>query len=103
MGHLHLIRFLWAGFIADAQKKGHKIYVVTMRYPSECENLYQFIKGYDLEVIATSRKAKKSFCEDMGIDIHVWIDDNPIAVEKDAAQIWPISAPEGQPIDVHYK
>lgn len=39
--------------------------------------------------------AKKPFLLELGIVIHVWIDDNPRAVEESALQIWGRVHPEG--------
>jgi hypothetical protein len=43
-----------------------------MRYPSE-EISHRDIK----EVIYTSRTAKKPFCDSLGKNFDIWIDDNP--------------------------
>jgi hypothetical protein len=97
-------RSLWLRFIGHAQNSGHTVYVVTMRFPSECEELdFQILRRAGCLVEPTSRKAKRPHCEREGIDIHIWIDDYPQAVDLDASEIWPTQAPEGQPVDIHYK
>lgn len=79
------------------RSRGHSVYLVTMRYGSECQrdplfmNLSRLTNGH----LATGRMAKKKFCEDQGLRIDIWIDDNPIAVEKDAKEIWGQASPEG--------
>lgn len=83
-------------FIKTMRSKGHKVYIVTMRYPSECENIpIQFQNEVD-GIIATSRKAKYDFTKELGLNIHIWIDDTPKAILQDAIHIWGISSPEGR-------
>jgi len=65
----------WNTFIINSKKRNHKIIIVTMRYPHEGEEVEEQIK--ECSIIYTSRKAKKSFLERMGIFPDVWIDDNP--------------------------
>lgn len=88
------------GFTAMAEmlrERGHKVYLVTMRYRSECVrdktfmDLVEKVDGF----IHTDRQSKKPYCEANGIKIHVWIDDNPEAVNKSAVQIWGTASPEG--------
>lgn len=80
--------------------RGHKVYIVTMRYPSECERDPSFMQWRGLVdgIIPTSRKAKKDIVELLNIPISIWIDDNPDAVYKSAEQIWGTPSPEGQVI-----
>lgn len=88
------------GFMAMAKMmrdRGHKVYLVTMRYKSECERDKTFMdmaKQLD-GFIHTDRQAKRPFCLSKGIKIHVWIDDNPEAVTQHAVQIWGSVSPEG--------
>lgn len=89
---------LWFWFVQSARKRHHKVYLVTMRYPSELAGVSQIIKASVDGVYATSRTAKRKFVAERGINIHVWIDDNPEAVSLDAVQIWTDIAPEGKPI-----
>lgn len=92
---------MWLRFCLDAQACGHTVWVVTMRYPSECgpDMFDPRLQNLGVNVIATSRKAKAKHMKEVeGIDIHVWIDDNPRAVHEDAMAIWKTSAPEGQPV-----
>lgn len=76
---------------------GHKVYLVTMRYPSECGDLLE-MENYVEGVHATSRRAKAPYMEAQGITIHIWIDDNPRAINEHATAIWPDPAPEGCPV-----
>lgn len=89
---------LWLRFIIDAQAYGHAVHVVTMRYPSEVSTMDPRIAQLGVAIHCTSRKAKKPACDALALDIHVWIDDNPRAVQEDATQIWETQAPEGSPV-----
>lgn len=60
----------WNEFVASAEKAGHKVICLTMRYPHEPVEM-------PCKVIYTSRAAKKPFADRAGIKIDVWIDDSP--------------------------
>lgn len=79
------------------RNRGHKVYIVTMRYESECRQDANFMRLTEMADgwCPTGRMAKRKYCEQQGLKIHIWIDDNPIAVEKDAIDIWGTVSPEG--------
>ena len=62
---------LWDRFIQSAKERGHRIICVTMRYPGEP------VGTIGIEVIYTSRRAKKPHLEAAGVSVDIWIDDNP--------------------------
>jgi hypothetical protein len=66
----------WDTFIKDASLRGHTVYCVTMRYPSEAEEVFSSI-GKLCTVVCTGRKAKRMFMYFQKIQIDVWIDDRP--------------------------
>lgn len=70
---------LWKGFIRLARSRGHKVFVVTMRYKnSDEENDVRAELGHLVDgIFCTSRQAKKPYMEAQGVNINVWIDDNP--------------------------
>jgi hypothetical protein len=95
----------WLGFIAQARARQHKVYLVTMRYPSEIfpkpeNSKFHPIDGRVLSAVdavyCTSRKAKRAHMLDNGIKVTVWIDDHPEAIYKDGHEIWPNVTPEGE-------
>ncbi len=57
---------LWDAFICAATKKGHKVIILTMRFPHES------IANAPCEVVYTSRKAKYNF-----VNADIYIDDKP--------------------------
>lgn len=82
----------WTDFINLVAKRGHLVYLVTMRHGIP-EGIYtshhcdEYSEVYDelanlpiAQYIFTGRKAKKAFCDDLGLYIDVWIDDNPLWV-----------------------
>lgn len=93
-------------FVKLARASGHKVYIVTMRFPSEIndpkfpgkaipQKLLDIVNG----TVCTSRQAKRKVMDDLNIPIQVWIDDNPLAVEKSAGEIWGWTTPEGIVVD----
>lgn len=90
----------FATFINTMRSLGHKVYIVTMRYPSEClcdKEMCKWAHGVD-GVVATKRKAKRAVTELLGLKVQVWIDDHPKAIDFNAKDIWGTPTPEG---DVH--
>ena len=75
----------WDEFILLMQDNGHTVICVTMRTEAEGqqvrENLGELLGG---RIFFTSRQAKKPFMEKLGININVWIDDNPYWIMYDA-------------------
>jgi hypothetical protein len=77
-------RLLFTHFIRIAKEQGHNVYCVTMRHPTDSEEVYNSIGkliGKD-HCIFTEGKAKELFCFTKGITIDVWIDDMPGAILK---------------------
>lgn len=79
---------------------GHRVFIVTMRYPSEAIVLPMSWSGCIEDIVYTSREAKlPTFKTRYGFTPHVWIDDNPRAVNESATQVFGWTSPEGQVID----
>lgn len=71
----------WDKVIAIFRQAGHKVYVVTWRYPSEMTAVRAMLEEKVDGVYATSRQAKQRYVlKKHGVIIDVWIDDNPRAV-----------------------
>jgi acid phosphatase class B len=75
----------WDLFIELCKYRGHTIYVITARSPSEgAEVIDALQKRVGLEnIFFTSRKAKKQFIYEKQISIDVWIDDAPWFILND--------------------
>lgn len=72
---------LWDNFIEDCKNRGHEIYIVTARHGYNYQELLDdglFSKTDG--VYFTGHRAKRSFMYEQGIDVNIWIDDNPNAI-----------------------
>lgn len=78
------------------RQRGHKVYIVTMRYPSECAEIETNWGPHVDGIFATSRGPKAPFMLARNIPIHIWIDDNPRAIQEHATAIWGSASPEGR-------
>jgi hypothetical protein len=77
---------LWLAFIEQAQKNGHRVICVTMRYEHELDNRVFNTRLKELvEIFATGRKAKKTYMQKQDQMIDIWIDDNPNFLYEDAS------------------
>lgn len=86
---------LFAAFVYDARKAGHKVFIVTMRYPSEeCKDLSAWRSLVD-DIVFTERQAKEPVMAARNTPVHIWFEDNPKAVTMSAMQIWGACTPEG--------
>lgn len=73
----------WNTFIELFLSNGHNIFLVTMRFPTEANRDIKNLSE-KISIIFTSRQAKKAFVESQGIEIDVWIDDNPAWIYSDS-------------------
>lgn len=67
---------LWNQFIAAAQLAGHRVLICTGRA------FAPVILSDDLEVHCTAGQAKRDYLRDLGIDVSVWIDDDPESITQ---------------------
>lgn len=68
----------WNQFIKLFRSRGHKVYVVTMRYePHEGDIVKRELAHLADGIFFTGRLLKEKFMLDRGIMIQVWIDDQP--------------------------
>jgi len=88
---------IWWHFCKMMKDRGHKVYIITMRYPTEVveDTTHHSFDSVVERIIYTRRHAKKPYVLGMGITIDVWIDDNPRAINESASQIWGVVYPEG--------
>lgn len=73
----------WLQVMQLLNKLGMEVYVVTYRYNSHSEEMdLEYLKHEDCVkgIVFTGRRGKKKFCEDHGINVDIWIDDNPITI-----------------------
>jgi hydroxymethylpyrimidine pyrophosphatase-like HAD family hydrolase len=78
----------WNKVIQVLQAAGHEVICVTMRYGKSQAKLWRSAETIlDLEgvmIYYTGRKAKKPWCEEQGLNVDIWIDDNPFWVVSDS-------------------
>lgn len=70
---------LWNAFIASAAARGHRVFCVTMRYPTEPVEM-------PCDIIYTGREAKAAHVQALhGMAFDIWIDDNPHWILRNSA------------------
>ena len=75
---------LWDLFIEQADERGHEVTIVTMR-----DGLVRPIEHeVRCDVIYTNLNGKLDYCEALGIDFDIWIDDHPEWVLNDWEDRW---------------
>lgn len=73
----------WDQVIFLAKECHHKVYVVTNRLGEEEDDEVLNIPIDVNRIFFTEGSAKRKFMEDEGIEIDVWIDDEPRYIEED--------------------
>ena len=76
---------MWNDFIDLLQRNNHTVYCVTMRYPQEAQAVREALANRVDGIFCTGRKAKRPFMYARGIQVSVWIDDEPGWILTDAA------------------
>jgi len=76
---------LFDDFVTAAISRGHTCIVVTNRSPGEGAGLADLLRP--VRVIFASGGPKRAAALAAGFAVDVWIDDNPILVDKGAAGI----------------
>ena len=69
---------LWDQFIELAKARGHGVVIVTCRRPTD-EN-YQDCHHKNCLTVFTNLSSKVSYMEKLGINVDVWIDDDPACI-----------------------
>ena len=73
--------YAWSQIMQLMHNLGMKVYVVTYRNDRESFGLeYLMASDFIEKVVFTARNGKKAFCENLGIFIDIWVDDNPISI-----------------------
>lgn len=77
---------LWSQFVSIARAAGHRFFMVTARRDTE-ENNAQIDADLDhyecqMRVIFTGLASKIYTCEQRGIKIDIWIDDDPTSLVR---------------------
>ena len=75
---------MWDSIIEVMKQHGHTVYVVTLRTPSEGDDVRRYLADKVESIIFTSRNAKMDCVQMLGISIDIWIDDMPWFILHDA-------------------
>lgn len=78
----------WLKVMASLEQSGYRVVVVTWRTPQTYPEDLQFLVDRGYKIYYTSFKAKRQYMREQGVEVSIWIDDNPWAVENDAEVIW---------------
>ena len=78
LGHVFIIVTMRYEHEPIEMALGHVFIIVTMRY--EHEPIEMALAGVDVPIFYTGRQAKVPYMASLGIDVHVWIDDDPYAL-----------------------
>lgn len=70
----------WLSLVRQMKGFGWKVYIVTWRYEHEWPEDFNFIRNDVDGIFCTGRRGKKGFMAKEGIQIDIWIDDNPLAL-----------------------
>lgn len=73
----------WTAFARSAKSVGYAVMIVTMRDYEEATLIEPELAHAVDAIVCTDRKAKKDFCQKLGIHPQIWIDDMPWAVYLD--------------------
>lgn len=71
---------LWNGFIATVKARGHQVWIVTARRDTD-ENR-EIVQVPGCFVVFTGLQAKLKHCEGRGLNIDIWIDDDPHSITE---------------------
>lgn len=73
----------WEAVIQVLRERGHQLFMVTSRSDDDKELVRRWAECSGISrgrVICTSGAAKRWFCEQRGLKIDVWIDDDPSSI-----------------------
>jgi len=68
---------MWRKVLPIFQLAGHRVYLVTSRGMDTPIDLVNDFINLDITVVYCEYRAKKDVCLEQGIDISIWIDDDP--------------------------
>lgn len=71
---------LWNGFIQSAESLGHKVICITNREVWSGDMVRHSLPS--IPILFAGRQFKRSYAEEQGIKVDIWIDDMPGTVEE---------------------
>jgi hypothetical protein len=86
---------MWEGIILGMIDCGHNVYIVTSRDPKDIVEDAGKFEARRIPVIYCDYKAKRQVCEQQGIAIDIWIDNQPYFIDhgypEEEANKWRIA------------
>lgn len=67
----------WGDVVHILKKHGHDVCIVTNNYPNQREDISYVGAEWNVPVFFAKEADKGPFMEMRGVDVDVWIDDNP--------------------------
>ncbi|WYV99035.1 hypothetical protein Roomu2_00036 [Pseudomonas phage vB_PpuM-Roomu-2] len=77
----------WLQILALLERVGYHVVICTWRTPETYPEDLQFLVDKGYAVFYTSLRSKREYMKEQGIDVAIWIDDNPWAVDNDAPNL----------------
>ena len=78
----------WLRVMKTLEIVGYQVVVCTWRSPSTYPEDLQFLVDKGYKIYYTSFTAKQEYMKRLGIEVAIWIDDNPFAILNDAEVIY---------------
>ena len=73
---------MWKKIIPVILMYGHNMYLVTSRGMDTPVELIQDFIQWKIPVVYCDYRAKQDVCKEQGINIDIWMDDDPIFITK---------------------
>lgn len=70
----------WLKVIDILKKSGFNVICCTARFPHEYPEDLEILERNGIEIYFASRNSKKEYLESKGVNVDIWIDDNPFSV-----------------------
>ena len=74
----------WVKVLELLEKIGYHVVICTWRTPDTYPEDLKFLVDKGYTEFYTSLRAKREYMKEQGIEVAIWIDDNPWAVDNDA-------------------
>lgn len=77
----------WLQVLLLLEKIGYHVIICTWRKPTDYPEDLKFLVDKGFTVYYTSQHAKQDYMKQQGINVAIWIDDNPFAILHNAAHM----------------
>lgn len=77
----------WLQVLLLLERIGYHVVICTWRKPTDYPEDLKFLVDKGFSVYYTSQHAKQDYMRQQGIDVAIWIDDNPFAILNNAAHL----------------